>query len=79
MIRCKFKCVSTTTQEGSRQVDGVYQKCLTYGAKMQAVYGDSEDNKKFWDATPGGSLEVYCVNQMPWVVGGEYYIDITPA
>ena len=70
-IRAKFK------------VDEVAQ--TTYGSKLRAspVYSSgSEENKKFWEATPTGSLDVTCVKAevlAGFKPGDEFYLDITPA
>jgi len=47
-----------------------------------AVYDGSEENKKYWEATPGGQLQLFTVNEAAWSQfqeGKEYYIDFTPA
>ena len=48
---------------------------------MTPVYSDDPDseNRKFWDATPSGKLEVGTFSEMPWNVGEDYFIDINPA
>jgi hypothetical protein len=72
-MRCKFKLNEVTTR---KQYDGK----LVYDAKMNAVYSDKpgDPNKAFWDATPGGQFTVSTIKQMPWEIGKEYFIDITP-
>jgi hypothetical protein len=65
-VRCKFKVDSV---EGGHIV-------------MTPVYADSPENKAFFQATPSGKLEFYCVNDDATAqlsVGVEYYIDIAPA
>lgn len=52
--------------------------------KLSPVYSSEEgtENKKFWDATPSGSMELGVINQEAWkhfVLGGEYYVDFVPA
>lgn len=48
------------------------------------VYSDDPDseNRKFWDATPSGSLQLGVVNQDAWGLfdlGKSYYLDFTEA
>ena len=47
------------------------------------VYADDpeHENKKFWDATPGGELSMYVSNPDGWIFeeGKEYYLDFTEA
>ncbi len=50
--------------------------------RLQPVYDGSAENKAFFKATPGGSIELYCVNPAAsdqFVKGKEYYVDFTLA
>lgn len=53
--------------------------------KFNPVYSQdpNSENKKFWDASPSGELNLGVVNQQVWSifdeVGAEYYLDITKA
>jgi hypothetical protein len=65
-VRAKFKCSSNN--------DGV--------VTMHPVYSGSEENKAFWNATPGGHIalsitNLEAINQFE--SGKEYYVDFTPA
>lgn len=74
MIRCKFKCHQITEHVGWGD-----HKTL-FSAKFMPVSGDlGSENKRFWDATPSGTFELTTVKEMPFRVGEEYYLDITPA
>ncbi len=45
---------------------------------LHAVSSGSEENKKFWSATPGGEIKLNCVNDAAveqFEVGKEYYVD----
>ncbi len=77
-IRCKFRCEKTETYAGYGKDENGQPKQL-YNAVLVAVSDGSEENKRFWQYTPSGRLEVGSVNVLPWKVGGEYYIDIVPA
>ncbi|MCL6605648.1 MAG: hypothetical protein K6T94_22520 [Paenibacillus sp.] len=76
MIRAKFLCV----EKG----EVAYSLNATPSVKivMQPVYGTSEENKAFFQATPSGKLELCTVNPKAaaeFEVGKSYYIDFSPA
>ena len=85
--RCKFKLNTVTERIGSRAVYGNpdepkkvtnYEECSLWDAEFNAVQGGtSDDNQKFWTYTPGGKLTLSTINRMPWVIGREYYLDIS--
>jgi hypothetical protein len=65
-VRCKFVC---SFKEGQ-------------SVHFSPVYSGSEENKKFFQATPGGQIAFYTVNQAAldqFEQGKEYYVDFTPA
>lgn len=66
MVRAKFKC------------DFKKENYVAFSP----VYSGSEENKKFFSATPGGQINLYVVNSDAmklFEMGKEYYIDFTPA
>ena len=73
-VRAKFVCQSVTQ---TKQYDGRIQNTF----KFNAVYGGgsaSDENKKFWESTPSGTLELSCIKEeVTFELGQEYYIDIT--
>ncbi|HEX2881589.1 MAG TPA: hypothetical protein VHO25_18800 [Polyangiaceae bacterium] len=65
-VRCKFVC---SFKEGQ-------------SVHLSPVYSGSEENKKFFQATPGGQIAFDTVNQSAldqFEQGKEYYVDFTPA
>jgi hypothetical protein len=47
---------------------------------LSPVSSGSEENKQFWAATPGGKIEMNCVNSKAleqFKVNKEYYVDFT--
>jgi hypothetical protein len=69
MLRAKFQCV---------------KKEHPGGIKLSAVYSEDaeHENKKFWQATPSGELEMWITNEETakfFELGAEYYLDFTPA
>jgi hypothetical protein len=46
---------------------------------MSPVYEGSEENKKFFDATPNGAIEFWSTKGKFFEANKEYYIDISPS
>lgn len=71
-VRAKFKVSNIVPNENSQTVS------------LHPVYSEdpNHENKKFWDATPAGSLTMTINNTNIhdfFVLNSEYYIDITQA
>jgi hypothetical protein len=67
-------------QDGSYREHEVEVANITMHAVVRSV-GNTE-NDLFFAATPGGTLQLYTVNQAAWEqfeVGQEFYLDFTPA
>lgn len=65
-VRCKFVC-------SYRDSEGVH---------FSPVYSGSEENEKFFKATPGGRIDLQIVapdTLERFEVGKEYFIDLKPA
>lgn len=76
MVRCKFRC---HCKQEYRDANG---KLTGVKVGMSPVYYGSEENEKFFEATPSGEINFYSVNPAVAEViieNKEYYIDITPA
>lgn len=74
MVRAKFLCNSV---EKTKAWQGVKVPFL-FNAKFLPVCSGSEENKKFFESTPSGKIEINSVGDF-FEPGKEYYIDFTPA
>lgn len=75
-VKAKFMCVSVGTQRYTKGGRG------TNLVKLNAVYGDSEENKKFFEATPSGSIELNTVKDeaaAQFEPGEEYFVTFEKA
>ena len=75
-VRAKFKVESITRKRGWGDIKEVHDVDLT------PVCSGSEENKKFFAATPSGSIRLTCANAAAtdqFELGKEYYVDFTPA
>lgn len=66
-VRCKFTCTKAEAFG-----DG-------FESEFSAVTSGAVENDAFFKATPGGSLHLSVTTKQHFVVGQEYYLDITPA
>lgn len=86
-VRAKFRCDSITHlityiyDQDAKQSHPTPARTII----MSPVYGNGDpnhENTKFWQASPGGKLELNVVNAAAverFEVGKEYYLDFTPA
>ena len=72
--RCKYSCHEVTKRKHWDKAKG-----HIFTAKFSPVMDGSEENKKFYAATPSGSLEVGTYQQDIFEVGKDYFIDISEA
>ena len=73
-VRAKFRLNSySTSMQGGKEM-----RTLNF----TPVSSGSEENKKFWEWTPSGSLQLGTVNPTAWEqfqLEKDYYLDFTPA
>lgn len=77
MVRAKFVVTSITRTKHWSPSKGEVQTI-----QLVPVTNGSEENKKFYEATPGGRVELATVNEeaaKAFELGKEYYLDFTPA
>ncbi|HEX9996518.1 MAG TPA: hypothetical protein VGB45_05185 [Abditibacterium sp.] len=74
-IKAKFRCTEVAKTEPFYGV----QADFLYTAKLQPVTTGSEENKKFYAATPGGNISLTSILPDYFVPGKEYYVEFTPA
>lgn len=76
-VRAKFKVQSITTS-ANWQKDKPHLGTVT----LTPVTSGSPENASFYEATPGGKIEIGTINAAAlekFKIGGEYYVDFTPA
>lgn len=78
MTRCKFSCVSVTKQK-SWEREPQPGREFHYAAKFTAVTSGSEENDRFFAATPSGTLEISTFVQDVFEPGKDYYLDLSAA
>jgi len=74
MTRAKFVC---TTVSKSKHWDGSGRFLFT--AKLNPVMSGSEENKKFYTATPSGNIELGQFGEDVFEPGKSYFVDFTEA
>lgn len=86
MVRAKFKVLRYESQlMSTRQPDGTYRdqevRTIVLVPVGPAAGGESEENKRFFAATPSGEIRLGVVNASAaahFVLGAELYVDFTP-
>lgn len=74
IVKAKFFCSSV-----SKTVSNSRGPIFQYTYKFHAVYNNSEENKKYWEATPSGVIELTGMRDDLFEPGKEYYLEFTPA
>lgn len=80
MVRAKFRVTDMQNANWGEQWEGA--KTITLHPVGGGQGGESEENQAFYAATPGGSITLSVVNAAAatqFRLGGEYYVDFTPA
>lgn len=75
MVRAKFKCISNEKNNLADTED-------IRNIVLEAVVGDSDENKSFFRWTPSGNIRIGCVNEnanKQFEVGKQYYVDFSEA
>lgn len=73
MTRCKFKCTSVTKMISWNKGDGEF----LYTAKFGVVTDGSKENDVFFKYTPTGLLEIGTYTEDRFVVGENYFVDLS--
>jgi hypothetical protein len=74
MTRCKVVCQSVSKQRGWAGAEFIYSAVFT-----PVTDDGTEDNKKFFAATPTGRLELGVIREDHFQPGKSYYVDFTEA
>lgn len=83
-IRAKFYCMSRTETLNSRYNHETKENetYRTYSVRFHPVTGGSEENKRFYASTPGGSIELNGLTEavgLMFELSKEYYLDFNQA
>lgn len=84
MIRAKM-CLNRIERQVSSKYNSdtqKYESCEGWTLKFNVVTGDgAPDNKEFFNSSPSGSIELFCVNpeaNKQMELGKNYFIDFVP-
>lgn len=78
MVRAKFRVESYETRLESNKPGAIELRSV----KLAVVYGDSEENKKYFKWTPSGQITIGMLNPEAWQqfpLGAEVYVDFSLA
>jgi hypothetical protein len=64
---------------GTYDVNGKYVPSVVYSYEFNVVSSGSEENKKFFAATPSGSMSFSALRDDLFEIDKEYYSDLSPA
>lgn len=79
MVRCKFRCNQVKEQVGYVYDGRESRQAVIQEATFVAVTSGSEENKKFFAATPVGTLTIGSHVAPSFEAGKYYYLDISEA
>lgn len=80
-VRAKFKVIAITKREHYHRNPNGTTRTID-DVELQPVTGGSEENKRFFESSPSGSIKLGCLNpeaSKQFEIGREYYIDFTLA
>lgn len=78
-VRAKFTCVEVKKYMGGTYDErGKYVPGVLNNYRFNPVVGDSEENKRFFNSTPSGLIELHSVRDDLFELGKQYYLDFTP-
>lgn len=87
-VRAKFKVsrIEQITSQVQNPDTKLWEPVELRTIVLSPVYGGNDpadsENRKFWAATPSGSIQLGTVNPAAWQtfkLDGEYYVDFIPA
>lgn len=73
-VRAKYRCTEVTKTMAWND-----KTRFLYRAKFNVVTDGSDENKRFFEYTPSGSIEIGTYKEDHFKVGGEYYVDFSEA
>jgi hypothetical protein len=79
-IRAKFRVDSYETRLATDSRSDANPQEVRQ-VKLSVVYGDTEENKKYFKWTPSGQITLGLLNPEAWLhlqLGQEVYVDFTP-
>lgn len=84
VVRAKFRLIAQKNSESSIFKDGKWTSGVVTSLEFMPVTASDKnpENKKFWEATPSGKIELNVVNPAAvkeFELLKEYYVDFTLA
>jgi hypothetical protein len=84
VVRAKFRLIAQKNSEGSIFKDGKWVSGIVTSLEFMPVTASDKnpENKKFWEATPSGKIELNIVNPeavKEFELLKSYYVDFIPA
>lgn len=77
VVVAKVQCISRKETIGSKREGDTWVPSRVFTYEFHFVTG--EQNKRFWEASPGGTLQLQAIREDLYAVGNHYYIDFVPA
>ena len=78
-VRAKVQCISVTESIYDSYKEGAVTRTPSWSYVFKFAGGhESEENKKFWEYSPDGQLQLRALRENLYEVGQWYYLDWTP-